>query len=230
MKIKEKLIRLLFPQKCAVCGRVVSGGYLCADCGGKLKRITNPRCGVCGRPFGSEYAMAVCSECMAGKPYEKIFVPFEYTGGAREAVLSMKFRRRPGTARFLGREIFSEIGDFRPDFITFVPQSRRTGRKRGYNQTRLLAKELGRCMGVPVIPTLIRVGQGKNQVGLSQSERLKNAKKLYLPMNKRLRGTALITDDVITTGSTMTACCSLLKKMGCESVYGAAAAKTVKLR
>lgn len=228
MKLKDEFIRVLFPQKCVVCGEIVANGYVCGTCWDKLNRIKEPRCGVCGRPFGSEFAVSVCSECMSGKPYKKLFIPFEYNDGVKTAIRNMKFWGRAGNFRYFAREIALEMKGFRPDFITYVPQDRKTRFVRGYNQTELMAKELGKLMKVKVVPTLIRIKKGKKQVSLTRAQRTVNAKRLFMPMNKKLSGRWLIVDDVVTTGSTMEACCKLLKRMGCSEVYGAAVAKTVR--
>lgn len=227
MNIKEKFLRMIFPPKCVVCGEIIQNGYVCIDCFTNFHLIDEPKCAVCSRPLGSALALPICGECMGGKPYRKLFIPFLYQGSAATAIRNMKFHGRAAVFRYFAAEIFLELGDFRPDFITYVPQDKATARQRGYNQTKLIAKELGALMGVKVIPTLIRVEKGKRQVSLSRSERIKNARRLYVPMNKKLQGKALIIDDVVTTGSTMEQCCRLLGQMGCKDVFGAAAAKVI---
>lgn len=220
---------LLFPPRCAICGKIIShcGGYVCAECWDRLPRIEEPRCFVCGAPLGSNFAMAECSDCRAGVPYEKCFVPFQYKDGIRKAVARMKYSRRPSAFRYFAKEIAVEIGGLRTDFITFVPQNRKTRRQRGYNQTELIAEELGRLLDIPVISALIRSEQGEKQVTLSRSRRINNAKRLFFPKNIQLSGSCIIVDDVITTGSTIKTCCKILKSMGCEHVYAAAVARTV---
>lgn len=178
--------------------------------------------------MGSDFAMPYCYECAHGRPFEKCFVPFKYKDGVQRSVLNLKYNGRPGVFRFYAREIAAEMRGFRPDFITYVPQNVSTHRRRGYNQTRLIAKELGRLLKIPVRGTLERSAEGSNQVGLSKSERKENAKRLYRAKKKKLSGTWLMVDDVITTGATMDECCKLLRKMGCQHVYAAAAAKRIK--
>lgn len=223
------MLRYIFPPRCAICRAVLPMGTkseICPDCANELPRIEEPRCGVCGGPMNSEFAMPWCAACSHGRPFVQCFVPFKYKSKIRTAVSQMKYRDRPGKFRYFAEEIARELGDFRPDFITFVPQNASTRRERGYNQTRLLASELGRLLKIPVKNTLIRKPGGIHQVGLSGSLRRQNAKKLYLPGKKKLSGTWLLVDDVVTTGATMDACCRLLRSMGCERVYAAAVAKT----
>lgn len=222
------LLQYIFPPRCAVCRRLLPAGTkreICPDCESGLPRIEDPRCGICGAPMG-EFAMPWCAQCADGRPFVKCFVPFRYEGGVRRAITNMKYYDRPGRSRFFAGEIARELGDFRPDFITYVPQSSKTDRKRGYNQTQLIARELGRLLKIPVKSTLVHSPGGIHQVGLSRSRRRANARKLYRAGEGRLSGTALLVDDVTTTGATLDTCCKLLRDMGCEAVYAAAAAKT----
>ncbi len=189
-------------------------------------RPEEPRCALCGAELGGEFSPRVCGECREGAPFDGSFIPFKYEGSAGDAVARMKYFCRPAAFRYFARELAAEMGDFRPDFITFVPQNRKTRRERGYNQTKLIARELGFLTGVPVVATLSRRESGEKQVLLSYSKRIKNAARLYSPLKTSVGGTCLIVDDVITTGATIRACCGLLKKMGCERVYVAAVAKT----
>ncbi len=226
----KNLFEFLFPPRCAFCRELLPEGNtagVCCQCLKELPEIKDPRCRVCGAPMNSEFAMPYCAQCAKGRPFIKCFVPFVYTGNVRRSVSIMKFYSRPSAHRYFARRIADEMGGFRPDFITYVPQNRKSLMQRGYNQTQLIAAELGRILKIPVRGTLIRKNEGRHQVGLSASERKRNAKKLYLKGKRQLSGTWLIVDDVITTGATMDACCSLLLQMGCREVYAAAAAKTV---
>ena len=223
------MLKYLFPPRCAICRAVLPTGTkteICPDCESELPRIEDPRCGICGAHMNSEFAMPWCADCSRGRPFAQCFVPFKYKGRIRMAISQMKYYGRPGKNRYFAGEIAREMGDFRPDFITFVPQNAATRRERGYNQTRLIAAELGRLLKIPVEGTLIRKPGGIHQVGLSGYRRRQNAKKLYLPKKKRLRGICLLVDDVVTTGATLDACSKLLRGMGCERVYTAAVAKT----
>ena len=110
------------------------------------------------------------------------------------------------------------------DFITYVPQSRKTRFKRGYNQSYLLAKHLSKILSLPVKDTLLRTNEGENQATLSARQRQENVKKCFFAKDISLSGTALLIDDVFTTGATASYCSKLLKNMGCKNVYVAVCA------
>lgn len=223
------MLSCIFPPRCAICRKVLpvrTRPEICPGCEKELPRIEEPRCGICGEPMSGEFAMPVCADCSNGRPFVQCFVPFRYKDGIRRAIAQMKYYDRPGKYKYFAGEIAHEMGDFRPDVITFVPQNAATRRERGYNQTRLIAAALGRLLKIPVKSTLIRRPEGAHQVGLTGRRRRENARKLYRPGKKRLSGTWLLVDDVVTTGATMDACSRLLRGMGCEKVYAAAVAKT----
>lgn len=203
---------MLMPNKCIVCGKTLGRNeYVCSECRPLVERLEKP-------PGNGE---------RAGASYDKCFVPFIYNKGIQLAVTRMKFGDRPAAYRYFAREIASML-DVRPDFITFVPQNRKTRHKRGYNQTELIAREIGRLLKLPVKSTLVRSEHGSKQIELGYTERLENAKKLYRAKPGTLSGSCLIVDDVITTGATMKACCDILRRQGCSKIFAAAAAKTLK--
>lgn len=205
-------LSLIMPNKCIVCGKALGRDeYVCPVCRPLVERLAEP-------PKNGE---------RAGASYDRCFVPFIYNKGIRIAVSKMKFGDRPAAYRYFAREIAAML-DVRPDFITFVPQNRKTRHKRGYNQTELIAREIGRLLKLPVKSTLIRSEQGSKQVELGYTKRLENAKKLYRAKEGTLSGSCLIVDDVITTGATMKACCDILRRQGCSEVFAAAAARTLK--
>ncbi len=223
-------INILFPPKCILCRKLLPQGAntgVCDLCAKKLEYLRGPRCQVCGMPLKSQYALPRCRDCAKGRPFVKCFVPFRYHGELRHAIYRLKFSQQPGCFRFLAREIVREMEGFRPDVITFVPQSRKSYLKKGFNQTQLLAKEIGRLLKIPVENTLIHSSHGRQQVGLSRAQRMQNARTLYSPRKKKLSGTYMIVDDIVTTGATLDACCTLLKRMGCQRVYAAAVAKNI---
>lgn len=115
------------------------------------------------------------------------------------------------------------------DFITYIPMSPISYKERGYNQSELIAKKCGEILNLPVVSTLERLNNTLKQSSLSLKERHKNAKKSFISKNMTLSGTALLIDDVYTTGSTMGYCSSLLMKMGCDKVYIAAVALKTKI-
>ena len=111
-----------------------------------------------------------------------------------------------------------------------VPLHPRRLRERGYNQSGLLAGELGKCTGLPVIEDcLIRVKQAQPQVrAVDAEERRRNVADAFACCDDRASGKQIILlDDVCTSGATLEACASALKNKGAASVWGLTLAREI---
>ena len=142
-------------------------------------------------------------------------------------MLRFKYYMHPSYAEafaaLIAEKMLSYEKPCKPDFITFVPQNKSTHFIRGYNQSELIARRLSEILRIPCVPCLVRKDGIARNATLNASLRRKNVKLGYFPTDKKLDGTALLVDDVLTTGATVFYCASLLRKMGCKKVYCAAA-------
>jgi ComF family protein len=107
------------------------------------------------------------------------------------------------------------------DVILPVPLHARRLRERGYNQASLLARELGKGVGLPVLENaLIRVRDTAPQVDLKAKERQENVRGAFHCPDDRWAGKrVLLIDDVYTTGATLEACSLALKQRGVRIVW-----------
>ncbi len=106
---------------------------------------------------------------------------------------------------------------------------KREKKKRGYNQSALLANQISKNLGVPVDEkSLIRTKFSRSQTELQSSERYQNLEDCFeiadstLILGKKI----LLVDDVMTTGATVEACSKLLMDAGANVVYVATACRT----
>lgn len=212
MYIINWLLDLLFPPRCAFCGRLTgTSGGVCESCRDSLPRI----------PDGEALKKAGGHDCA---------VTFYYEGVVREGILGLKFRNKPWRARVFGGYIAQTAAEHlsgRFDAVTYVPVSWRRRYRRGYDQARLLAQAACAAWGVKPETVLRKTRHTPPQSGLtSGEERRANAKGAYaVPRPERVRGRRfLLIDDVYTTGSTMAACAGALMEAGAESVVCAALA------
>jgi ComF family protein len=92
--------------------------------------------------------------------------------------------------------------------------------QRGFNQSELLAHELSRRTGVPVLDVARRRRRTAVQANLTSAQRRENVRGAFdVSAPDRVRGRSiLLVDDVITTGSTANACASALKRAGAARV------------
>jgi ComF family protein len=104
-----------------------------------------------------------------------------------------------------------------------VPLHQKRLRERGYNQSRLLAQELGKLTKLPLVADcLIRERHAPPQARTANvAERRSNVANAFSCRDDRLRNKRiLLIDDVATSGATLDACARALKEAGAISVWG----------
>ena len=196
------LLDLLFPPKCAFCGRVGVRG-VCEACERTLPRTELP--------------------LREGAGYGKCAVPLKYEGPVREALLRYKFRGGRGAAEgfglLLGRCVAEELGGAF-DAVTYAPVSAKRRAARGYDQAYLLAREAARSWGVKPLTLLRKTRDNPPQSSLDAAARRGNVVGVYEPCNpeKIIGRHILLIDDILTTGSTLSECARVLRAAGAASV------------
>jgi len=111
-----------------------------------------------------------------------------------------------------------------------VPLHQKRVRERGYNQSGLLAKELGKLTSLPVVgDCLIRQRHAPPQTKtLTVTERRSNVANAFTCRDRRLQDKqVLLIDDVSTSGATLNACAAVLKADGAISVWGLVLAREI---
>lgn len=129
----------------------------------------------------------------------------------------LKYNGRSDIGVYLGKRFGSELVQ-QPEFSHFdsiipVPLHRDKQKKRGYNQSEMIALGLSESMGVPVdTKTLTRTSYNETQTKKSRIERWENVKSVFsAEPNSNLNGKhVLIVDDVMTTGATIEGCANAL--------------------
>lgn len=115
------------------------------------------------------------------------------------------------------------------DLILPIPLHPNRQKKRGYNQSDLLAKDLGTYLDLEVdFKTIRRIRHTPPQVGLNAEERLSNVAGAFVVFSQKIVGKdILLIDDVCTTGATMAAAAQALFEAGATSVSGYCVARAV---
>ncbi len=187
-------------------------------------------CGKCGRSTQKE---GICVACDTfPEKWDKAVCVYTYDYPTDSVIWHMKYRRRDFISEDLGRELGEHIRKVCDgesfDIVTFIPSGEERMKERGYNQAELLAKEVGKVLDLPVIECMTS-DDSAHQVGLSAKERYENALgRFAVKDNVNLKGMRIIVvDDVLTTGSTMSAASVQLKNAGAEYILAATVAQTV---
>ena len=227
-KLIELAVDSFFPRRCVGCGKV--GGFLCPQCLGKLPRILPPLCPNCGRPQASGI---VCPSCWQRQTeIDGIRSPFRFDEVIRKAIHELKYRNLRAISPCLAELLaaYLKSNPLLGEALICVPLHPRRLRERGYNQSSLLARELGRRIGLPVIEDcLIRVKQAQPQVRtVDVEERRRNVADAFVCSDEKVSGKQIILiDDVCTSGATLESCAAALKNKRATSVWGLTLAREI---
>ena len=197
----------LFPNRCLACRAMLPNRlWFCQSCDKKLARRPDPRIAAEGGPF-------VC--CVA---------PLRYRGVGRSALLAYKFQNRHAATAFLAAETVAAL-EKQPlpalDCVCWTPMRYAKYRKRGYNQSCLLARRVAKSLGLPSLPLLRKTRRTETQSKLlDETARRANVDGAYRAAKGVGGKRILLIDDVWTTGATARECgWTLLEAGAAELVF-----------
>jgi len=225
----DRLVSLVAPPVCLACREPEPGGAaVCDPCRAWLVPLRDPRCGRCGTPAGAPVRR--CSECRRrALAFRSAWAPFAYEATARRLVAGLKLRGATRAAAFMSAEIGSRAPPgLLSGVLVPVPAHPARRRRTGMNQAACLAAALGRRVGLPVAPVLVRARGSTPQVGLARRERLANARGSVRARRAPPGGRLVLVDDVYTTGATLDACAGALLEGGADEVVAVTFARALR--
>lgn len=183
-------------------------------------------CSLCD--IGMKRQFGVCQSCWQQLPWlkqsiernqQQIMVACHYQYPIDRIIQQFKYEQKLHHQRLLNGLLLQPR---LPKVHAIVPMPISTDRlaERGFNQSLLLAQALSEHLNIPVWQPVQRLAQ-HSQKGLSRLERLENIQQQFVaaaPNQIRYRK-VLIVDDVVTTGSSITALSQVLQQLGCQQVY-----------
>ena len=210
---------------CSACGKELLAhirGGMCPECEKTSVKLGTDICGKCGRVLANEAEF--CDTCIRS---ERAFVRarscYVYEGAPKKFVYRLKFGGRRYLAAFIAEAMVDRYLDcgFECDCVVAVPLSAKRKRKRGYNQSELIAEELSCRLKLPLIDgALVKTKENKSQAKLKRREREENVRGVYeVTSPETFKGRrVLVVDDVMTTGATLGEVSRVLYKAKARSV------------
>lgn len=225
MSLVDSFLNRLVPHNCLGCTR--EGALLCPDCLGQLPPMP-PRCYRCHRPSPG---CLTCPECRAASPLHQVRIATVYTGPAKDLIWKLKSAGAKAAAKVMAARMAAVLSETsvppgpatgpgrRRIIIVPVPTASTRARQRGYDQARLLARQLAKHTRQPYLACLARGGQA-HQVGAGREQRLSQLEGAFRITTSRLVRDAhiLLVDDVVTTGATLEAAAKILHQAGATRI------------
>lgn len=232
-----KISDLLFPPRCVGCAQEIAQGALCQRCTSAIPEAQPPTCPHCGLriPFGD-----LAKRCRKVlhirrlsplRPYRNTLV--------KEAVDAFKYEGIRDLHVSLGDMLAQTVASMMRDandtdervqdiLLIPIPLHAHRLRKRGFNQSALLAQYAAAKLNLPYTEQLLlRTKETEAQVKLSHTSRKENVHGAFFARSHPALGThtVILVDDVITTGATISEAAGALKKEGARIIWAAAVAK-----
>jgi ComF family protein len=199
------LLNLLAPPLCWACNAPAArGSALCRECRGALRFLGGAASG-------------------AALP---VWAPVAYEGPARALVSALKFHGAAGVASEMAALVVANArAGLLGGTLIAVPLHPARRRARGFNQAALIADAIAIRTGLPVAAPLRRTGPPDRQVGRDRAARLR-APPGSIEVTGPVPRSAVLVDDVVTTGATLAACAAALRAAGATRVAAIAFART----
>ena len=198
------LLNLLFPVSCLECKK--PGKYICDTCLSKVEVINR------------------------FDPLLNTISIFNYEGVIRKAIVKIKYNFAYDIAQELANAVVKNMKlNFKNVILIPIPLHKSRRNWRGFNQSEILGKLIAKNLSWEFNKDLlVRPIEGKNQVGLPQSDRVRNIRGKFAVNNEKalnFNHQFVIFDDVATTGSTIKEALKVLKSSGLKNVFGLTIAK-----
>jgi len=212
MSLLDTLVATFAPHDCLGCG--IEGALLCSGCSSLFSQIPE-RCYRCKKLSADS---KTCASCRSSSALHTVRAVTVYDFIAKDLVWRLKFQGAQAAAKEMAA-LMSAFAFDESALLVHIPTATTRVRQRGYDQARLIARELSRVTNIPNLGLLVRMGQ-HDQVGASRERRVTQLKTAFRVINTGVIKEAhiVLIDDVLTTGATLEAAAKTLKAAGAKRV------------
>ena len=222
------IINRLFPaQPCVLCGSMSHDGLWCRACDADLPYLTAAHCPVCALPTPSG---EVCGHCLSHPPlFTHTTAAFGYSFPLDKLIQAMKYGEQLALARAFAQKLALRIDkDALPDYVIPMPLHPAKLRRRGFNQSLLIAATIARELNLKLLPNSCqRLRDTPPQSALPFKERNQNVRDAFR-CDVDLTGKRIaMVDDVLTSGASLNAFAAAIKKQGASEINTWVIARTL---
>jgi len=219
------MLRVALPQTCALCAAPAGTALVCAACDGALPRLP-PGCPQCALPTARGER---CGQCLATPPaFDRTQAAFVYAFPLDRLVQAFKYHGTLAWAGWFADAMLTQRAQPpAADVLIPVPLARGRQRERGFNQALEIARPLARRTGIPLLAgAALRVRETPPQASLPWAERGTNIRGAFACAADLAGLSAIVVDDVMTTGASLEEFARTLKRAGAASVENWVVART----
>ena len=224
------LERWLLPGECLLCqapaGEAGADPLICAPCRARWHRLPEPQCPRCGQPLVTGIVCRICAVWPAGLAGIRSAVWLDEP--ARRAVHLLKYQGWWRVSESLALAMRRCLDPGGPGTLIPIPLGPARLRARGYNQSAVLARALGKLVGAPVAEdVLARRRDTKTQTALTPEARAANLAGAFQARHTPPPLSVLV-DDVFTTGATLAEAAAALFAAGATRVTAVTFARAAR--
>jgi len=213
-QLTTQVISIFLPENCLICKYSLSGE----------EHIIHNSC-LTEMPNLEDSLLEILKSEVKDACFDKIYVPLEFSDSFQILIHYLKYRGFSKVAGIFGSILAKCIHYPDYDLITGVPLHPARERERGYNQSNLIAHSFAQLTCMVYDGRILKRNKNNvSQTSLDRNKREKNVAGIFSCSSTLDQKKILLIDDVITTGSTMNACCQALKENGALTVDIAALA------
>jgi ComF family protein len=201
----QSFIDLFFPSICVLCDARLEADrkVVCVPCFNHILKYQS-------------------TNSFTDKHFDRLFILYEFDENMRILIHLLKYNHFLKLAEYFAKQAldyYSDLSKYQYSALVPVPLHKIRLRERGYNQSAVLAKHIGRHINLGIMEHyLFRKRNTPSQTHLNKDERERNVAAAFVAPVELSGERILLVDDVITTGSTANACASALKNAGADRV------------
>jgi len=215
-RVVTLIVDIIFPCFCVNCNKIDT--LLCNKCFEEIEFYLN-------------YPTISIKELY----FDEVIIACKYSSVSKKLIHEFKYKSVVNIKNVIAQIIYRSTNFPNLEIIIPVPIHKKKYNQRGFNQTEEISIELAKLSHIPTYNFLSKTKETQSQMSIQNREkRLSNLSKtfsinknvennlreLYASKNISFPKTAILIDDVLTTGSTLNECAKVLKNYGFEKVIG----------